>query len=134
MADELIQLIHPGCVRIIVQLGERQSGGDFMATVLPQWIESLESSASGPMVRGTEEGAELAREMAFDAARLEEWDLACISALWIVLYNPDPARMTMTDLMDLADRGVIRITASADGNIWHCEVSEYSNAPDATIH
>jgi hypothetical protein len=53
---------------------------------------------------------------------LEEWDLACISALWIVLYNPDPARMTMADLMDLADRGIIKITASAGGNIWHCEV------------
>jgi hypothetical protein len=134
MADEMIQAIHPGCIRIIVQLGERQGGGDFMVTALPRWIESLEASAEEPMVRGTAEGAELAREMTFNAARMKEWDVACISALWIVLYNPDPAKMTLADLMDLTDRGVVTITVTADGSTWHCQVSEYRNDAGATIH
>ena len=81
MAEELIAEISPGCVRIIVEIGGRTGTGDFMVDVLPQWMESLETSSGEAMGHGTDEGTALACEIAFDAVRLEEWDLACIAAL-----------------------------------------------------
>jgi hypothetical protein len=61
--------IHPGCIRIIVKLGEMEGGGDFLADALPEWIQSLDATTRNPLVRETEQGAELAREMAYEAAK-----------------------------------------------------------------
>jgi hypothetical protein len=91
MTDEEQQLIHPGCIRIIVQLGEMEGGGDFLAADLPEWLQSIDATTRNPMVRDTEEGATLARAMAAEAAKQGEWDIACISALWIALYAPEVA-------------------------------------------
>ena len=134
MAEELITEISPGCVRIIVDIGGRTGAGDFMVDVLPQWMESLEASSEEPMVNGTEEGTALACEIAFDAVRLEEWDLACIAALWIILYAPRRSGISMNDLKDMAGSGVLRIMANADGSVWHSEASLYSAHAGATIH
>ena len=62
MTDQT-QLIHPGCIRIIAQLGHMEGGGDFLADSLPDWIESLNAETRTPMVRGTEQGAEIAKEI-----------------------------------------------------------------------
>ena len=118
---EQTQLIHPGCIRIIAQLGHMEGGGDFLADSLPDWIESLNAETRTPMVRGTEQGAEIAKEIAFEAAEAGEWDVACISALWIALYAPH-ASVALEDLTKMADTGVVRITASADGCTWRCRV------------
>ena len=120
---EQTQPIHPGCIRIIAKLGHLEGGGDFLADALPDWIESLNAETRTPMVRGTEQGAEIARDIAFEAAEAGEWDVACISALWIALYAPH-ASVTLEDLTKLADTGVVRITATADGGTWHCRVPE----------
>ena len=134
MAEELIAEISPGCVRIIVEIGGVTAAGDFMVDVLPQWMESLEASSEEPMVHGTEEGTALACEIAFDAIRLEEWDLACIAALWIILHAPGQRGISMNDLKNMAGIGVLRIMANADGSIWHSEASLYSTDIGATIH
>jgi hypothetical protein len=134
MAEELIAEISPGCVRIIVEIGGRTGTGDFMVDVLPQWIESLETSSGEAMVHGTDEGTALACEIAFDAVRLEEWDLACIAALWIILYAPGQSGISMNDLKNIAGIGVLRIMANPDGSIWHSEASLYSTDVDVTIH
>jgi hypothetical protein len=134
MAEELIAEISPGCVRIIVEIGGRTGAGDFMVGVLPQWIESLETSSGEAMVHGTDEGTALACEIAFDAVRLEEWDLACIAALWIILYAPGQSGISMNDLKNIAGIGVLRIMANPDGSIWHSEASLYSTDVGVTIH
>jgi hypothetical protein len=134
MAEELIAEISPGCVRIIVEIGGRTGTGDFMVDVLPQWIESLETSSGEAMVHGTDEGTALACEIAFDAVRLEEWDLACIAALWIILYAPGQSGISMNDLKNMAGIGVLRIMANPDGSIWHSEASLYSTDVGVTIH
>ena len=134
MAEELIAEISPGCVRIIVEIGGRTSTGDFMVDVLPQWMESLETSSGEAMVHGTDEGTALACEIAFDAVRLEEWDLACIAALWIILYAPGQSGISMNDLKNIAGIGVLRIMANPDGSIWHSEASLYSTDVGVTIH
>jgi hypothetical protein len=134
MAEELIAEISPGCVRIIVEIGGRTGTGDFMVDVLPQWMESLETSSGEAMVHGTDEGTALACEIAFDAVRLEEWDLACIAALWIILYAPGQSGISMNDLKNMADIGVLRIMANPDGSIWHSEASLYSTDVGVTIH
>jgi hypothetical protein len=134
MAEELIAEISPGCVRIIVEIGGRTGTGDFMVDVLPQWMESLETSSGEAMVHGTDEGTALACEIAFDAVRLEEWDLACIAALWIILYAPGQSGISMNDLKNIAGIGVLRIMANPDGSIWHSEASLYSTDVGATIH
>jgi hypothetical protein len=134
MAEELIAEISPGCVRIIVDIAGRTGAGDFMVDVLPQWMGSLEASSEEAMVHGTEEGTALACEIAFDAVRLEEWDLACIAALWIILYAPRRSGISMNDLKDMAGIGVLRIMANADGSLWHSEASLYSAHAGATIH
>jgi hypothetical protein len=134
MAKELIAEISPGCVRIIVEIGGRTGAGDFMVDVLPQWIESLETSSEEAMVHGTEEGTALACGTAFDAVRLEEWDLACIAALWIILYAPGQSGISINDLKNMAGIGVLRIMANADGSIWHGEASLYSTDVSATVH
>ena len=125
MTDEDQQPLHPGCIRIIVQLGEMEGGGDFLAADLPEWLHSIDAMTRNPMVRDTEEGATLAREMAFEAATQGEWDIACISALWIALYAPDVAVISLERLITLGDVGVVRITASHDGCTWSCRVTEY---------
>jgi hypothetical protein len=134
MAEELIAEISLGCVRIIVEIGGRTGTGDFMVDVLPQWIESLETSSGEAMVHGTDEGTALACEIAFDAVRLEEWDLACIAALWIILYAPGQSGISMNDLKNIAGIGVLRIMANPDGSIWHSEASLYSTDVGVTIH
>jgi hypothetical protein len=134
MAEELIAEISPGCVRIIVEIGGRTGTGDFMVNVLPQWMESLETSSGEAMVHGTDEGTALACEIAFDAVRLEEWDLACIAALWIILYAPGQSGISMNDLKNIAGIGVLRIMANPDGSIWHSEASLYSTDVGVTIH
>jgi hypothetical protein len=134
MTNDEQPAIHPGCIRIIVKLGEHLAAGDFAVKALPEWMLELERSADRPMTRGTHEGAAVASEMAFEGCRIDQWDLACIAALWLILYSPSPARTTMDDLIKLADTGVIKIVASADGAIWHCEVSDYSNEPGHTVH
>jgi hypothetical protein len=134
MAEELIAEISPGCVRIIVEIGGRTGTGDFMVDVLPQWMESLETSSGEAMVHGTDEGTALACEIAFDAVRLEEWDLACIAALWIILYAPGQSGISMNDLKNIAGIGVLRIMANPDGSIWHSEASLYSTDVGVTIH
>ena len=134
MAEELIAEISPGCVRIIVEIGGRTGTGDFMVDVLPQWMESLEMSSGEAMVHGTDEGTALACEIAFDAVRLDEWDLACIAALWIILYAPGQSGISMNDLKNIAGIGVLRIMANADGSVWHSEASLYSAHAGATIH
>ena len=134
MADELIAEISPGCVRIIVEIGGRTAAGDFRVDVLPQWIESLEASSEEAMVHGTEEGTALACETVFDAVRLEEWDLACIAALWIILYAPRRSGISLHDLKNMAGIGVLRIMANADGSVWHSEASLYSTDAGATVH
>jgi hypothetical protein len=118
---EQTQPIHPGCIRIIAQLGHMEGGGDFLADSLPDWIQSLNAETRTPMVRGTEQGVEIAKEIAFEAAEAGEWDVACISALWIALYAPN-ASVALEDLAKMADTGVVRITASADGCTWRCRV------------
>jgi hypothetical protein len=134
MAEKLITDISPGCVRIIIEIGGKTGAGDFLVDVLPQWIESLETSSDQAMVHGTEEGTALACEIAFDAIRLEEWDLACIAALWIILHAPGQRGISMNDLKNMAGIGVLRIMANADGSIWHSEASLYSTDIGATIH
>ena len=134
MAEELITDISPGCVRIIIEIGGKTGAGDFLVDVLPQWMESLETSSDQAMVHGTEEGAALACEIAFDAIRLEEWDLACIAALWIILHAPGQRGSSMNDLKNMAGIGVLRIMANADGSLWHSEASLYSTDIGATIH
>jgi hypothetical protein len=134
MAEELIAEISPGCVRIIVEIGGRTGTGDFMVDVLPQWMESLETSSGEAMVHGTDEGTALACEIAFDAVRLEEWDLTCIAALWIILYAPGQSGISMNDLKNIAGIGVLRIMANPDGSIWHSEASLYSTDVGVTIH
>jgi hypothetical protein len=134
MAEKLITEISPGCVRIIIEIGGKTGAGDFLVDVLPQWIESLETSSDQAMVHGTEEGTALACEIAFDAIRLEEWDLACIAALWIILHAPGQRGISMNDLKNMAGIGVLRIIANADGSIWHSEASLYSTDIGATIH
>jgi hypothetical protein len=134
MAEELIAKISPGCVRIIVEIGGRIAAGDFRVDVLSQWIVSLEASSEEAMVHGTEEGTALACETVFDAVRLEEWDLACIAVLWIILYAPGRSGISLHDLTNMAGIGVLRIMANADGSIWHSEASLYSTDIDATIH
>jgi hypothetical protein len=42
MTDDQMQPIHPGCVRIMVRLGEVLAAGDFLADVLPEWLHQLE--------------------------------------------------------------------------------------------
>ena len=126
MAEKLITEISPGCVRIIIEIAGKTGAGDFLVDVLPQWIESLETSSDQAMVHGTEEGTALACEIAFDAIRLEEWDLACIAALWIILHAPGQRGISMNDLKNMAGIGVLRIMANADGSIWHSEASLYS--------
>ena len=86
------------------------------------------------MVHGTDEGTALACEIAFDAVRLEEWDLACIAALWIILYAPGQSGISMNDLKNIAGIGVLRIMANPDGSIWHSEASLYSTDVGVTIH
>jgi hypothetical protein len=54
---------------------------------------------SQAIVHGTEEGTALACEIAFDAIRLEEWDLACIAALWIILHAPGQRGISMNDTL-----------------------------------
>jgi hypothetical protein len=130
---EETQPLHPGCLRIIAKLGELEGGGDFLASDLPEWIRSIDATTRNPMVRNTKQGAEVAREMAFEAAKQGEWDLACISALWIALYAPDAGSVTLEELMKLADIGVVRITATEDGCTWHCQVTEYGK-PSAILH
>jgi hypothetical protein len=134
MVVELMHKISPGCVRIIVEIGGKTGVADFLVDVLPQWIESLEASSGEAMVHGSEEGAVLACEMAFDAIRLEEWELASIAALWIILYAPGERGILMNDLKNIAGIGVLRITASADGSIWHSEASLYNGDSSSTIH
>ena len=123
MTEETMQPIHPGCIRIIVKLDEMEGGGDFLAADLSEWIQSLDATTRNPLVRDTEQGAEIAREMAFEAAKAGEWDIACISALWIALYAPDAAGVSLDELMQMADIGVIIITATDDGCTWHCQVT-----------
>jgi hypothetical protein len=133
MTDEN-QPIHPGCIRIIVTLGEIEGGGDFLADALPEWIQILDATTrSNPLVRDTEQGAEIARDMAFEAAKAGEWDIACISALWIALYAPDAAGVSLEDLMQMADVGIVRIAATEDGCTWHCQVTE-DGEPSAVLH
>ena len=133
MTDEDQQPLHPGCIRIIVQLGEMEGGGDFLAADLPEWLHSIDATTRNPMVRATEAGATLARAMAVDAARQGEWDIACISALWIALYASDVAVISLERLVTLGDVGVVRIMASQDGGTWSCRVTEYG-PPSAVIH
>ena len=121
-------------MRIIIEIGGKTGAGDFLVDVLPQWIESLETSSDQAMVHGTEEGTALACEIAFDAIGLEEWDLACIAALWIILHAPGQRGISMNDLKNMAGIGVLRIIANADGSIWHSEASLYSTDIGATIH
>jgi hypothetical protein len=133
MTDEHQQPIHPGAVRIIVKLGDLEGGGDFLAADLPEWIQSLDATTRNPMVRDTEEGAALAREMAVEAAKQGEWDIASIAALWIALYAPDAAGPTLEHLMELADIGVVIITATDDGCTWHCQVTQFGE-PIPVLH
>ena len=133
MTEETMQPIHPGCVRIIVKLGDLEGGGDFLAEALPDWLKSLDAAARNPLVWNTEYGAEIAREMAFEAAKAGEWDIACISALWIALYAPDAAGVSLDELMRLPDVGVVRITATDGGCTWHCQVTQFGE-PSAVFH
>src|SRR3954464_5420692 len=130
---EQTQPIHPGCIRIIAQLGHMEGGGDFLADALPDWIESLSGTTRTPLVRGTEQGTEIARDIAFEAAEAGEWDVACISALWIALYAPDAAGISLEDLMQMADVGIVRIAATEDGCTWHCQVTE-DGEPSTVLH
>jgi hypothetical protein len=79
--------IHPGCVRVQAQIGTMSGACDYVVEKLPQWLSTMESSCVSPLVRGSESGAQMAGYMTFSAAALGQWDLACISALWIVLYG-----------------------------------------------
>jgi hypothetical protein len=134
MAEKLITRVSSGCVRIIVEIGEKEGVGDFPVATLPQWIESLETSSGEPLVQGSEMGAVLACEMAFNAVRKEEWDLACIAALWIILHAPGQKSITVNDLKNMAGIGVLRIMVTADGSMWRSEISLYSSDAAITIH
>jgi hypothetical protein len=133
MTDEDQQPLHPGCIRIIVQLGEMEGGGDFLAADLPEWLQSIDATTRNPMAQATEAGATLAREMVIEAVKQGEWDIACISALWIALYAPDVAVISLERLSTLGDVGVVRITASQDGCTWSCRVTEYG-MPTMVLH
>jgi hypothetical protein len=134
MAEKLITSISSGCVRIIVEIGEKQGAGDFPVATLPQWIESLETLSGEPLVQGSEIGAVFACEMAFKAVQQEEWDLACIAALWIILHAPGQKSITVDDLRNMAGIGVLRIMTTADGTMWRSEISLYSRDTATTIH
>jgi hypothetical protein len=134
MAEKLITNVSSGCIRIIVEIGEKQSAGDFPVATLPQWIENLETPSGEPLVQGSEMGAVLACKMAFKAVLQEEWDLACIAALWIILHAPGQKSITVNDLRNMADIGVLRIMATADGSVWRSEISLYSSDTAITIH
>jgi hypothetical protein len=71
--------------------------------------------------------------MAFEAAKAGEWHIACISALWIALYALDAAGVSLDELMQMADIGVIIITATDDGCTWHCQITEYGK-PSVIVH
>ena len=62
-----------------------------------------------------------------------EWDIACIAALWIALYAPAAAGGSLEALMELADVGIVRITATDGGCTWHCRVTEYGK-PSPVLH
>jgi hypothetical protein len=118
-----IPQIRPGCVRVQAQIGAMSGACDYVVEKLPQWLSTMENSCVPPLVRGSESGAQMAGYMTFSAAALRQWDLACISALWIVLYGPTVRDTTLYDFMQLADNGVITITATADGSSWHMKTA-----------
>jgi hypothetical protein len=111
--------IQPGCIRVQAQIGEMSGACDYIVEKLPQWLSTMERVCVPPLVRGAEDSAQMAGYMTYGAAAQGQWDLACISALWIVLYGPTVRDTTLADFMKLADNGVITITASADGSRWH---------------
>jgi hypothetical protein len=115
--------IHPGCVRVQAQIGAMSGACDYDVEKLPQWLATMERACVPPLVRGSENGAQMAGYMTFAAAAQGQWDLACISALWIVLYGPTVRDTTLADFMKLADNGVITITANADGTSWHMKTA-----------
>jgi hypothetical protein len=99
----------------------------------PSYPPTTKPATPSRQVDGAE-GTALACEIAFDAVRLEEWDLACIAALWIILYAPGQSGISMNDLKNMAGIGVLRIMANPDGSIWHSEASLYSTDVGVTIH
>jgi hypothetical protein len=68
----------------------------------------------------------MAREAAFAAARMQQWDLACIAALWVVLYRPNVRGTSLVDFMRLVDHGVVTTSANAHGTRWHVDATVLS--------
>jgi hypothetical protein len=116
--------IHSGCV--MAELGHRRGPCDYKVASLPESLCSLEKSVHRTMVWGLEDGGGMAREAAFAAARMQQWDLACIAALWVVLYRPDVRGTSLVDFMRLVDHGVVTTSANADGTRWHVDATVLS--------
>ena len=89
--------IQPGCIRVQAQIGEMSGACDYIVEKLPQWLSTMERVCVPPLVRGAEDSAQMAGYMTYGAAAQGQWDLACISALWIVLYGPTVRDTTLAD-------------------------------------
>jgi hypothetical protein len=86
------------------------------------------------MIRGTDEGAGVAIDLAFEACRIDRRDISCIAALWLMLYGSESTSITLDDVVILAGFSTIGIIASDDGSTWYCIMSRQGQPSASMIH